>query len=338
MARNIYNILRLGTQIKSRRLKLLGIWLFHVLGKRYIGIFLDPVLACNFRCKMCYFSDEQKRKSLRGTLKYEEIEAIAGSLFHRALKLQVGCGAEPTLHKDLVKIIALGKRYNVPYVSLTTNGNLLTKELLAAAVKNGLDELTLSAHGFTRETYEYLMTNGKFDLFCKLLANVTEIKKQYPQFKLRINYTININNIEELSRIWEVVGDELDILQLRPIQKIGESEYRDFDLTNIHARYDAVLVPLIEECRRRHITCLAPNKQNIIVLEENEAEDNSIEKITYCYVSPQECWQDDFDYRTETFESYAAAHHMGRKLLWKVFGRKARRKADVTRKMNYNIK
>ena len=96
MARNIYNILRLGTQIKSRRLKLLGIWLFHVLGKRYIGIFLDPVLACNFRCKMCYFSDEQKRKSLRGTLKYEEIEAIAGSLFHRALKLQVGCGTDFT--------------------------------------------------------------------------------------------------------------------------------------------------------------------------------------------------------------------------------------------------
>lgn len=306
MARNIYNILRLGTQIKSRRLKLLGIWLFHVLGKRYIGVFLDPVLACNFRCKMCYFSDEEKRKSLRGTLKYEEIEAIAGSLFHRVLKLQIGCGAEPTLHKDLVKIIALGKRYNVPYVSLTTNGNL--------------------------------MTNGKFDLFRRLLADVAEIKKQHPQFKLRINYTINNDNLEELNRIWEVVGDELDILQLRPIQKIGESEYQDFDLTNIYARYDAILVPLIEECRRKHIICLAPDKQNIIVLEENDADDNSIEKITYCYVSPQECWQDEFDYRTETFESYAAAHHMGRKLLWKVFGRKARQKADVTRKMNYNIK
>ena len=242
------------------------------------------------------------------------------------------------MHKDLVKIIALGKRYNVPYVSLTTNGNLLTKKQLAVAVENGLDELTLSAHGFTRETYEYLMTNGKFDLFRRQLADVAEIKKQHPQFKLRINYTINNDNLEELNRIWEVVGDELDILQLRPIQKIGESEYRDFDLTNIYARYDAILVPLIEECRRKHIICLAPDKQNIIVLEENDADDNSIEKITYCYVSPQECWQDEFDYRTETFESYAAAHHMGRKLLWKVFGRKARRKADVTRKMNYNIK
>lgn len=338
MSRNIYNILRLGTQIKSRRIKLLGIWLFHMLGKRYIGVFLDPALACNFRCKMCYFSDEEKRKSFRGRLKYEEVEAIAKSLFHRALKLQVGCGAEPTLHKDLVKIIALGKRYGVPYVSLTTNGNLLGKEQLAAAVENGLDELTLSAHGFTRETYEYLMTNGQFDLFRQLLASVAEVKKQHPQFKLRINYTINNDNLEELSRIWEVVGDELDILQLRPIQKIGESEYQDFDLTNIYARYDAVLVPLIEECRRRHITCLAPDKQNIIALEENEADDDSIEKITYCYVSAQGCWQDDFDYRTETFESYTARHHWGWMLLKKVFGRETRRKANVTRKMNYNIK
>lgn len=316
---------------------MLGLWLFHVLGKRYIGVFLDPVLACNFRCKMCYFSDEEKRKSLRGSLSYEEMEAIAGSLFHRALKLQIGCGAEPTLHKDLVRIIALGKRHKVPYISLTTNGNLLTKERLTAAVENGLDELTLSAHGFTRETYEYLMTNGKFDLFRRLLADVADVKRQYPQFKLRINYTINNDNLEELSRIWEVVGDELDILQLRPIQKIGESEYRDFDLTHIHARYDAVLKPLIEECRRRHITCLAPDKQNLIVLEENEADDNSIEKITYCYVSSQGCWQDDFDYRTEAFESYTARHHWGKMLLGKVWGRKKCRKVNVTRKMNYNI-
>lgn len=335
---NIYRLLRLGTQIKSRRLKILGLWLFHVLGKRYIGVFLDPVLACNFRCKMCYFSDEEKRKSLRGTLGYEEMETIAGSLFHRALKLQIGCGAEPTLHKDLARIVALGKRHKVPYISLTTNGNLLTKELLAATVENGLDELTLSAHGFTRETYEYLMTNGKFDLFRQLLADVAEIKRQHPAFRLRINYTINNDNLEELTRIWEVVGNELDILQLRPIQQIGNSEYTDFDLTRIHARYDAVLVPLIEECRRRNITCLAPDKQNILLLEENGTNDTSIEKVTYCYVSAQECWKEDFDYRADTFETYATRHRLGRQLLGRAFGNKVPQKTEVTRKMNYNIK
>ena len=131
---------------------MLGIWLFHILRKRYIGIFLDPVLACNFRCKMCYFSDEEKRKTYKGILKYEDIELISEKLFHRALKLQIGCGAEPTVYKDWIKIVELGKRTNVPYISLTTNGNLLTKEQLMLAIEKGLNEITLSAHGLDRKS------------------------------------------------------------------------------------------------------------------------------------------------------------------------------------------
>lgn len=316
---------------------MLGLWVFHVLGKRYIGIFLDPVLSCNLRCRMCYFSDEEKRKSLKGSFRYEEMEVIARKLFHRALKLQVGCGAEPTLHKDFVKVIALGKKYQVPYISLTTNGNLLTRELLFEAVESGLDELTLSAHGFTRETYERLMTNADFERFTELLANVAEVKKRYPQFKLRINYTINNDNFEELGRIWEVAGEVLDILQLRPVQKIGESAYQDFDLSRIYARYDEIIRPVIEECHRRNIACIVPDKKNILVLEENKEVDNRLEKFTYCYVSPNFCWQEDFDYHSQSFESYTRRHHWGRMLLGKVFGRKGQGRVDVTRKMNYNI-
>lgn len=317
---------------------MLGIWAFHLARKRYIGIFLDPVLTCNYRCKMCYFSDEERRKTYRGILGYEDIETIAAGLFHRALKLQIGCGAEPTLHKDLVKIIALGKQHKVPYISITSNGALLTRELLTAVIEAGLNELTLSAHGVTRETYEDLMTNGKFERFQELLADIAEIKKTYPEFKLRINYTINNKNLEELSHIWDVVGNEMDILQLRPIQKIGNTEYQDFDLTRIYEKFDSVLTPLIEECKRRNIVCLAPEKQNLIILENDVIEDDSIEKATYCYVSPKGCWQDDFDYHTETFESYASKVHLGRQLLGKALAGTSRRKVDVTRKMNYNIK
>ena len=182
------------------------------------------------------------------------------------------------------------------------------------------------------------MANGKFDRFQELLADIAEIKKKYPAFKLRINYTINNRNLNELSRIWEVIGDEMDILQLRPIQKIGNTEYQDFDLTQIYEKYDTILVPLIEECKRRNIVCLVPQKQNLIILENDEVEDDGIEKATYCYVSPQGCWKDDFDYRTETFESYASRVHLGRKLFGKVLKGGNHRKVVVTRKMNYNIK
>lgn len=335
---SVYNILRYASKLKSRRIKLFGLWVMHVLGRRYIGIFLDPVLACNLRCKMCYFSDAEKRKSYKGIFDYKDIEKIAKALFHRALKLQIGCGAEPTLYKELVQIIALGKRYNVPYISLTTNGNLLRDSDLSDMVAAGLNEITLSVHGFTKETYEYLMENGNFEVFRQLLKNISSVKKQYPDFKLRINYTINNDNLNELRSIWNILSNDVDVLQLRPIQNIGNSKYTDFDLANIYNEYEMIILPIIEECKKRNIVCLVPNKKNLLELGENEESDNLIEQSTYCYVSPRGCWKDDFDFHTETFESYARKHHLGKTLLSNVFRKKTRNKTDVSRKLNYIVK
>ena len=169
---DFYRLLKLFGKLKSPKARLLGLYVMHTARRRYIGIYLDPVLSCNFRCKMCYFSDEEKRKEMHGILSEQDMETIAKALFHHALKLQIGCGAEPSLYKNLTGIVRLGKQYNVPYISLTTNGNLLTKEQLFSMAEAGLDEITLSTHGIRKETYEHLMTNGKYDLFLQLLDNL----------------------------------------------------------------------------------------------------------------------------------------------------------------------
>jgi len=335
---SIYNILRINAKIKSFRIKLFGIWMFHILGKRYIGIFLDPVLACNLRCKMCYFSDEEKRKTYKGILKYEDIELIADKLFHRALKLQIGCGAEPTVYKEWIKIVELGKQKSIPYISLTTNGNLLTKDQLLLAAEKGLNELTLSAHGLTRETYESMMVNGKFDLFLDLLSYIQDVKTAYPGFKLRLNYTANKDNIDELNKLWDVFGDLIDIFQVRPVQKIGETEYDDFDLNFFNEKYDSVIQPVIDECRKRNIVCIAPGKENLSALKDTKDKDVVIEEATYCYVSVQGCWKDDFDYHKDSFESFSSKNKIGRKLFAGIFKRKERKDVIITRKMNYDIK
>ena len=31
--------------------------------------------------------------------------------------------------------------------------------------------------------------------------------------------------------------------------------------------------------------------------------------LLHCYVSANSCWQDDFDYHSESFETYASSHH-----------------------------
>ena len=316
---------------------MLGIWLFHILKKRYIGIYLDPALACNFRCKMCYFSDETKRNKYKGILTFDDIKLIAGKLFHRALKLQIGCGAEPTVYPDWIKIVELGKQMKVPYISMATNGNLLTKEQLIQAIESGLNEIAISVHGLTRKTYEFLMTNGNFELFCNLLTYIADIKKEQPAFKLRINYTVNKDNMDELSKIWDVIGDTMDVLQIRPIQKIGETEYNDFDLNFIYEKHDTILLSVVNECRKRNIICIAPDKENILALKNTKDKHRIIEKYTYCYVSPQGCWQDNFDYHNDSFESYASKHKLARHLFCGIFKRIKNEDISVSRKMNYNI-
>ena len=130
------------------RLKLLSVLGMHLLRRRYIGVFIDPILACNLRCQMCYFSDPEYRATLRGKLTTDDCEAIAPHLFPQALRLQIGCGAEPTLTPEtMLRLVQLGKKYHVPWISVITNGNALTEETLQALVTAGLSELTLSLHG-----------------------------------------------------------------------------------------------------------------------------------------------------------------------------------------------
>ncbi len=336
--KNIYNIYKLASRIKSQRLKLLGIALFHIMGRRYAGIFFDPILACNFRCKMCYFSNKKKRQTTSGIMPVADAELIAKSMFHRALKLQIGCGAEPTLYRDIEKIIRLGRQYGIPYISLTTNGYLLTKESLCRYIEAGLNEVTLSMHGVTKTTYEMLMVNGNYEKFRSLINAIIEIKRLYPHFKLRINYTMNADNVEELASMFECFPDlPVDVLQLRPIQKIGDSEYNNFSTDKLTECYDTVISPLQKECEKRGITCIAPSKENLAALDSSETDD-MISEFTYWYISPSSCWKADYDFHTDTFESYSRKHGVWRQIIKAALLPTRKHKVNVTRKMNYSVK
>ncbi len=121
--RDIYSLLRIFGRMRSRRLRLLCVYVLYLTRRRYLGLYFDPVQACNLRCKMCYFSGEKKPKSAR--MNPEDYTMMARALFRRVLKLQIGCGAEPTLCRELPMSVRTARQYGIPFISLTTNGMLL---------------------------------------------------------------------------------------------------------------------------------------------------------------------------------------------------------------------
>lgn len=317
---DVYKLLKLNQSIKSHRIKFLGLWLLSVLNKRYLSIQLDPVLACNLRCKMCYFSDAEVVRNMKGMFKEEDLEPIASSIFKNALRLQIGCGAEPTLFKHNTKLIELGRQYKVPHISMITNGNLLKAEDVSAFANAGLNEIILSMHGVYKETYEDLMDKGVYEKFHNVLMLITEQKKINPNLKLRINYTFNEDNFQELKHFFDYFGMySIDIIQLRPIDKIGETFYNNFSLKAIEEYYKDTINSIKAETEKRHIVLLYPSsimRDEQLSFKVKTGNDSSyIKPYTYYYLSPQYSWKDDYDWRIESFSKWKKRNNWNRELL-----------------------
>lgn len=343
---NLYKMLRIAADGRvPAPLKLLGLWAMHVTGRRIVGVFVDPVMACNLRCRMCYFSNDERRHEMKGVMTDAQIEAAARSLFSRALKLQIGCGAEPTLYGKLRWLVETGRRYGVPYISLTSNGQLIGsgKVKLAELAEAGLSELTLSMHGTDRECYEYLMPGASFDNLIALIGQIADVKKRWPQFRVRVNYTVNSRNVDGLAedRFWRLWPDgaQPDVVQLRPVQNMGDTAWDDFDLTPLKEKYASTIGAMVDECRRREIVCLAPTLEQLDCVDDSQDGVSSvIEDLTYCYVSPDICYKDDFVAGEDTYSSYHRRRHTARKLLAAVFSGAHGRGRNASKKLNYNVK
>jgi len=330
---DIYKLLQLNRKIKSHRIKFLGLYLLHTFNKRYLAVNFDPVMACNLRCKMCYFTDADYVKTLKGQFNDADLNAVAQTIFKRALKLQIGCGTEPTLYKNLVDIVALGKQYNVPYISITTNANLLTEEKIEALLKAGLNEFTISLHGVTKESYEGFMKKASYEKFHKAFNAFKKLKATY-DFKVRINYTFNKDNFYELSEFFNHFDPKsFDILQIRPIQKIGNTEYNDFDISSLIADYPKLISNIRNTCLDHNITLMAPNTIGNL---SDENQSSFIFDYTFCYVSPQEFWKPNFNWRHETFNAYSKRIGWGKTLLSNVFKSKKTLKS-LSNRLNYEV-
>ena len=342
-----YPLLKVFSRMRSPWVKHVGVLAFYLARKRYLGLFLDPTQACNLKCRMCYFSGESHKLADRSQLSLDDYKCMADAMFHRVLRLQIGCGAEPTLYRSLPELVRLGKERGIPNISLTTNGNLLDEEKLEELACAGLDELILSVHGLTQPTYEYFMQHGRFSRFLSLLDAIKAVKKRHPGLQLRINYTVNEDNVEELElfpKIFE--GLRVNVLQVRPVQNLGDSDYKNFRLDKVKQCYDKVF-GLLKEYAGQHDTLLIiPSKANIDALtaprevSRRLKSNEHIQDLTHVYGRPGFLWRPDFDFHTDTFEKYCRRNGYFREIMSGVlpFVKCTPKDTYVTEPLNYTVK
>lgn len=309
-------LLKLNRLVRSPRLKFLGVYLADLLGIRYTVLRFDPIIACNLRCQMCYFSDPEWRASHKGRFSWEEVERIAEQFFPQALQLNIGCGMEPTVFKGLPELVKLGTRFRVPFISLTTNGQLLAREHLEGFISDGLHELTLSTHGVLPETYEAMMPNARFDRFMDVLESLDEAKSSLgvDTPRLRLNYTVNPDNLGELEGFFETYGHiGVHSIQVRPVVDWGNVSYEKKDLRPILDDYHRILSRFNKECRRRNIVLLS-NPTDPTYQDANHDASVYLEGVAR-FIRPGMVWKEDYDLYRDTPRAYATRSGFRRRML-----------------------
>ncbi|XP_044259609.1 molybdenum cofactor biosynthesis protein 1 isoform X1 [Tribolium madens] len=120
----------------------------------YLRISLSE--RCNLRCQYCMPEEGVKLTPNEKILTSDEIIKISRLFVNEGVTKIRLTGGEPTVRRDLLKIIeSLKKIEGLETVAMTTNGLTLTRQLVALQ-RAGLDIVNISLDTLKRDKYEFI--------------------------------------------------------------------------------------------------------------------------------------------------------------------------------------
>lgn len=184
-------------------------------------LYIESTNYCNLKCVMCPtgLGVMKRPKGYMDMELYRDIVDEMGPLSTSAVLHSWG---EPMMHPELFEMIRYGKRAGLG-IETSTNITLLNEERAREALDSGLDVLYLALDGATKETYERVRVNAKWD---KVLRNVDRLldMKTKGQSPLRVVLQIIAMNetrdeVEEFVRRWD--RPEVDQVNVKSLDSWG---------------------------------------------------------------------------------------------------------------------
>lgn len=124
---------------------------------------IELVGGCNYRCRMCPHSDPGRESDFIKALPWETFTSIIDQCLAMGLRsVRLHGSGEPTLCRYLPEAVAYCCERGLRTL-ITTNGARLTESLSQDLMRAGLNQLTVSATGYDRATYQTWMGTDGFE-------------------------------------------------------------------------------------------------------------------------------------------------------------------------------
>jgi len=181
---------------------------------------------CNLKCKHCY-EDAGKKCSELSTDEAKEALNILSKIAGIGLPALSFSGGEPLAREDIFEIAAYAKK-RVGYVSMASNGTLITKDVAKKIKDSGIDYVEISIDGASPQTHDaFRGIPGAFERAIQGVKNCVE-----EGIDTCIATALHRDNLAELDKLMGLVK-ELDVrfMHFNYIPTGRAKAYVELDLT-----------------------------------------------------------------------------------------------------------
>ncbi|MEK3901733.1 radical SAM/SPASM domain-containing protein [Paenibacillus sp. FSL R7-0179] len=203
-------------------------FMFNPVIKEGINVYKSPITmefmltkGCNFECVYCYMSAKNSHELNKQTMSYQTFSKIVEQAKEMEVKRAFLAGGEPLLSKDIIKMVQLLISCDIfPYIS--TNGSLLTRELIDELYSSGLRFIQLSFDSSNPITFDTL--TGKQNSFKGVMKNLILLKNKGMQ--VRIKSVVTKHNWKDIGKLIDFCC-ELEIFDLEIVPSLPSADGRD---------------------------------------------------------------------------------------------------------------
>lgn len=190
------------------------------LGEFPLFIDIEVTSNCNLRCPFCAttFKDKMIKK---GFISIEIVKRIIDEGADSNLYgVKFNIRGEPLLHKQIDEFVAYAKRKGLIDVYFNTNAMLLSKEVSKKLINAGLDRISVSIEGYTKDVFDKYRVGANFETILSNIEGLQSLKRKYgviyPKVRVQTIMTPDLENIFEDYRIfWEKRVDEVGFLDYK---------------------------------------------------------------------------------------------------------------------------
>jgi MoaA/NifB/PqqE/SkfB family radical SAM enzyme len=162
---------------------------------------------CNLRCIMCFQAHDRDMERVH--MSHELLEDVSSYLFPYLKTIKMDASGEALLYPDFKTMLDLCARYGNE-LQLTTNGTRLTDDLTHRLLAfNGLKHFCVSFDAITKEVFEKIRINARFDDVHSKFAYFCKKRKELGRddILVSISFTAMRQNIDHLPKLVELAHE-----------------------------------------------------------------------------------------------------------------------------------